>query len=205
MTDATTGDQVDNKVSELEQALADILGIPIDTPILKPMPLSLVGSVLEPAIANTAVQTDMYSEIIPGGTLGTDRMLEGFSDLFVNTILNGSLLTISLIYGGVSLMGLQLANFSGITQVTFGVRADFRLIGRGATNQQKTSGHFSIGAEVPTLSWGGVASLWDISRSNPLITVDSTIDQTFRVAATWSVASPTNNVSGQGFEIHRLR
>jgi len=33
MTDATTGDQVDNKVSELENAICDINGIPIDTPI----------------------------------------------------------------------------------------------------------------------------------------------------------------------------
>jgi len=33
MTDATTGDQVDNKVGELEQAICDIHGIPIDTPV----------------------------------------------------------------------------------------------------------------------------------------------------------------------------
>ena len=33
MTDATTGDQIDNKVGDLEKALCDIFGIPIDTAV----------------------------------------------------------------------------------------------------------------------------------------------------------------------------
>src|SRR5689334_9185075 len=36
MTDATTGDQVDNKVGDLEKAICDLHGIPIDTPINNP-------------------------------------------------------------------------------------------------------------------------------------------------------------------------
>jgi len=37
MTNATTGDQVDDKVSDLEKALCDLLGIPIDTQIAAAM------------------------------------------------------------------------------------------------------------------------------------------------------------------------
>jgi len=247
MTDATTGDQIDNQVANLETAICDMFGVPIDTDIanagflwdatglkktifqdnaadpnavgqiarngkilkfhdggVRSIPLSLAGDAVESVVHSTASPQTLYSATILGGTLGTTGMIDGYVDLFINSILNGSNLTIALSYGGQTLTGPQLSNATGSTQSNFGIRANFRLGARNSATAQRWSASFQIGAEGAALNWGGVSNLWNVHRMG-FLTVDSTIDQILAVTTTWSAASVSNSVNSEGFEIHRLR
>ena len=248
MTNATTGDLIDDGVSALETAICDIHGIPINTNIanagflwdatglkkvilqdnaadpaaagelvrngkqlrwhdgaVRRIPYSIGGSGLEPTVFNTAIQTTVYSQTISGGIIGTDGMLEGYCDLFINTILTGVTLEIRLIYGSQLMFAPQLNNTSGSTWTGFGIRIDFRLGARAnSAAAQRWSATVRIGAEVAALNWGGIASLWNVSRAG-FLSVDSTIDQNFQVDVIWSSASVSNSLNGEGFEIRRLR
>jgi len=59
MTDATVGDQIDNKVSDLERAICDIFGIPIDTQIsaaaLEIVAAGLNSMIMQDAAADPAL------------------------------------------------------------------------------------------------------------------------------------------------------
>lgn len=204
LTNATTGDQVDDKIAALESDIADILGLPLDTPITRPMIGSLVGSSAEPNISSTVAQTSVYATTIPGGTLGTDGMLEGWCDLHINSILSGGVLEIRTIYGPQLIVGIQLNNLTLVNQTSAPLRLNFRLCARNSVTAQRAFQTSSIGTQQNNFCWGGQSFSWNY-HSSTFLTVDSAIDQPFQIDVIWNTASAGNSINGEGFEIHRLR
>ncbi len=68
MTNATTGDQVDDKVAELETALCDIHGIPIDTPVAAPGFLWDATGLKKVIFKDNAADPGSVGEIARNGT-----------------------------------------------------------------------------------------------------------------------------------------
>src|SRR5689334_20865728 len=76
MTDATTGDQIDNKVGDLEKAICDLHGIPIDTSITNAgflwdatglKKVIFQDNAADPAAAGELVRKGKYLEWHDGG------------------------------------------------------------------------------------------------------------------------------------------
>lgn len=203
LTNATTGDQIDDKIAALESDIADILGVQLDTPIVRPTIRNLSGSVSEFNISSTAAQTAVYTTTIPGGTLGIDGMLEGSCDIYINSILAGSYLQLNTYYGGQAITAIQLLNAT-FTLQSGPLRVDFRLSARDSVTAQRVFQTASIGTQENNFCWGGQSFSWNYHTAT-FLTVNSAVDQLFQINIIWSSASAGNSLNSEGFEIHRLR
>jgi len=103
------------------------------------------------------------------------------------------------------LVDLNVNNLTVSTVVGLAVRFEFSLSSRvGSESSQRFFVRGAITTEQPALSFGGVSSLWNVSR-HVAITANSASDQNFQIDAIWSGASISNSLEGYGYEIHKVR
>ncbi len=132
-------------------------------------------------VVNTTDETTVYSFTVPGGTLGTNRMLRLtlIGDYLNNSGVNGRTIRIRVKYGGTQFAGLVDSHNTGATR--YGWSAIAELSAANATNAQiGVARHISAGdagvSGGDLSSFGGV----EVSLHNA-VAVDSTADQTLLV------------------------
>jgi len=156
----------------------------------------------EASVVNTITETDLMNFTLTGGSLSTTGIL--WVKIFIQKLdATSGTLTIRGYYGATSV--------SDVTTVTNGITnnrgyLEFWLLGTGATNTQDidfrlntSSGELirTINATAdPTLSVGIVGS------AGTTAAIDSTVNQTVKVTAQWSVASTANDIrAAYGFAL----
>jgi len=138
----------------------------------------------EVEVINTAVETTVWTQTIPAGTLGTNNMLRVvIFGIFTNTSGVDRTVTVRVRYGATATAGI----FNSINMVTAGVgnmRQELYMKGDGATNAQRSflTGH--------TVNDGTAAPFkWLVNTQTPA--VNSAVSQSLLVQITLSIALTT--------------
>jgi hypothetical protein len=141
------------------------------------------------AVSNTIAETSVYSYVIPGGLLGTNR---GVKVRLRGTYLNNSgaarSIRLRFKYGGVTILDKTSAtNAASATSADF--YGEFMLSNTGATNTQEAVGQLLIdraGILISPIIDTGTAA------------VDSTANQTLNITITHSNATATITFTKEG-------
>lgn len=152
-------------------------------------------STTEQLISNSAAAASIYSFVVPGGTLGTNKTLRltltgsylNNSGVADNLFVRGQL-------GGVTVVGALAAgtavfNVPASANVRL-IRMQIELNANGLTNSQRAVGSIVIGnASALVTDWGGVTAL-PYGFANALA-LDSTVNQTLDVSVQLATALAT--------------
>lgn len=146
--------------------------------------------VTEVEVVNTTTETTVYSSTVPGGTLGTDGMLEMvLIGRYFNNSGSNRTFTVIMKYGGTAIYrGLSGSIGSGSDPRSFLFHGF--LGAAGATNAQRCNARQAVGrlnAEPPTGT--GTTSVSADQQGNTSVAVDSTADQTLEIAVMHNAAN----------------
>ena len=147
---------------------------------------SFIKSVTPVTMTDTVVETTLITFTVPGGTLGTTGILKG--RLIIDswgTQTAGTTVTFKLKYGGTTVATCVLTPDVGANASAWGEMA---LIAKGLTGTQ-IGQMFMLGGgfgNTPTIAKA-------TSTNQSTITVDSTINQTLLLTATYSAATTSSD------------
>jgi hypothetical protein len=129
-------------------------------------------------VSNTVTPTTVYSYVVPGGTLGTNKVLRvTLQGTYQNT--SGTRgLAFTIIYGGVTYVTRTSATFA-TSPTPGGFNTVVYLSANGSTQVQTASFEASMHTAGGTAAWGGAGTS----------TVNSNIDQTLTIQSTFSSAT----------------
>lgn len=181
-----------------------LLGAVTDGQFLKRSGTSIVGAAAGGVtvyknsfdIVNTAVETALISQSIPGGTLGANGMLEIIvaADYFMNATVS---FTLAIKLGATTLWSSSVTPANNATHHAFILNA--ALANEGATNAQRLSGLAFIGpATAATNGLGpfGTAAATSSAYLGGSSAIDTTGAATLAITATWGGASVSAELKG---------
>lgn len=136
-------------------------------------------------VANTIVETPVYSFSVPGGTLGTNKRLRLQSRMHVPSTFGDSL-TLRLRFGSdvIVIAGPMFSGGSGYQPITGpeeSIRLDAEITARGAANQQ----------DVVALLLNGSSYVQGFVKRKTM-SEDTSLAKLLSITAEWSGANPNN-------------
>jgi hypothetical protein len=160
----------------------------------------VLGSVQEILVVNTTTETALFSLPVLAGSLGTTGYILGEATIFVNSMINGEVLSIKSSWGGTLFWNAQLRNNSGATQTNFGIIMTFRIHNRNSASSQgiwatatvHATPDFVIGWYQPTFQMSNVHSVVSGGTKNTAST------QNIQIQVQWSSANAANSCYGLG-------
>ena len=153
-------------------------------------------------VANTTVETTLYTVSVPGGTLSTNRRLRlGLLCQWGYSINDTVTVTLRLKYGATTIA--SIANGGDGTNVAVtagGLKIEACVSGDGATGSQVglLIGIFDIGVK------GNVPKIFQTLASRGTAAIDSTVAQTLEVTAQWSAPVVADTLTMEQALLERL-
>lgn len=159
-------------------------------------------------VDNTAVQTNLYTVAIPGGTLGTNNAIRfriNISDFRTQSA--SSTFSIRVVYGGVDVI-VAVTNLGTITDSMQGWMEGY-IIADGATNTQKTFLTFftytnSTGDYYEVEGSANVDLSKYISSVTGTGAIDSTVSQNLEVDVQWNTANAGSQISVESIIVEKI-
>lgn len=194
-TNSLTVSSIDNSFGEVESAIADILGVPVDTTINSPISGHTRYAQVNDsaAVANTVTQTAFNKTFtIPGNSLAVGDLIKIRAFGKYSAVSNPGL-SLRIRIGGTVMYGMTPSGIPNGTDIPWFIEAMgvVRAIGAGGT--------------VAVTIWGG--AIYTTGAGVPTIlslSVDTTGGRVVDLTAEWSVASPSNTVTMQGLIVEIL-
>ena len=204
-SNATAVSSIDNVIGEVEQAVADILGVPVNTDITEAVGGGRVKYAQitdSAAIANTAVQTAFdRAYTIPANTLAVGNLIRiaGFGKYDAVSAPNLEL--------RIRIGGNQIALFPVTAGSTTGL--PWYIEGSVIVRAIGAAGQIIVGVQFGMAQANGTHPAGILEKSYLLTgfttyTIDTTAGKVVDVTATWGVASPSNTITMRGLTVELL-
>ena len=134
-------------------------------------------------VVNTSTETDIWSMTVPGGTLGTDGMIEiDFVGSYLNNTALARSMTIRFYYGGTFITAVNaLSQNASATRRLF--NGKFYIKATGATNSQRLMSSM-VRSDADGTFFDGTS----VGHSEGTALIDSTADQTLKITVRHSDA-----------------